>query len=51
MCRIRGKESRFQTKPKKRKCCERNLMEKKEHNNTRTTEIFHNLGVDETWGK
>ena len=51
MCHLCGKKSRPQTKLKKRKCCERTLMEKKNTTiNTRITETYQHIGVEETWG-
>ena len=50
MCHLCGKKSRAQTKPKKRKCSERNMVEKKNIAvNTRVAETYKHLRVKEKW--
>ena len=50
MYHLCGKKSRPQTKPKKKKCSERTLVEKKNTTmNTRITETDQHLRAEETW--
>ena len=52
MCHLCGEKSRPETKPKKRKCSERNLVEKKDKTvNTRVTETYQHFRENKKRGE